>query len=174
MKNLKIGLVYLSVSFFLGCASSNDNNTTPKEIEVEAVLDVSSLASLPDGADITSLVSFEDGQSAANYTTEAIIGDEISYIIKTNSSTTTTWNAGFIYNSGDLEFWNTGLEYIYLPNIPGAQQGEEMIAGFTIKEGVTVGSEIKFDIQINLVENGVLDNSKTFIIDPKIKIRRTR
>ena len=156
------------------CKSSEDNSTTPIEQEIEAILDISTIANLPNGADITSLVDFGDGGNAANYTTEAIIGDEITYNIKTSSAQTTIWIAGFDYSSGSLELWSRGLDPVYLPNIPGAAQGEEMIAGFTIKQDVTDEEEVKFDILVNLVNNGVKDDSKTFTIDPKIKIKRRR
>ena len=174
MKNLKTIFILLFIFTFFNCKSSEDNSTTPIEQNVEAVLDISTIANLSDGADITSLVDFGDGGNAANYTTEAIIGDEITYNIKTSSAQTTIWIKQIRFSDGNFDFWSSGLDPVYLPNIPGAAQGEEMIAGFTVNERASEDDEVKFDILVNLVNNGVKDDSKTFTIDPKIKIKRRR
>ena len=59
------------------------------------------------GTDATALVTF-GGVSAATFTTEAIIGDKISYEIVTSSTDTEIRITQFNYSSGDVLLWEEG------------------------------------------------------------------
>lgn len=162
MKALKT-LLILTTLFLLSCASEEKIDTTPIIQRVTATLDLADLNNLT-GTDATSLISF-NGVPAANYTTEAIIGDEIRYEITTSSSDTVLRFVEFNFSSGSENLWNEGLTTI--------EDNSGWLLGFEVLERASNEDELKFDMYFQLEVNSILQ-SEIYSIDPKIKIRARR
>lgn len=162
MKNFKL-LLIITLLTFISCSSNDDMDTVPMLQEVKATLDLAALASIT-GNDATHLIKF-NGVAADQYTSVVIAGDQITYQIETNDPTTIVRITKYEYTSGSMDLWKC-LKPI---NTAGWQ------VGLMVNEDSTeVNLECKFDIQFQLEVNGVLQTSKTYIIDPKIRIRATR
>lgn len=163
MKNLKL-LFIATLIVFSSCSSSDDDevDTTPITQEAKATLDLNALASMS-GNDATSLIQF-NGTPAGQFTSEALIGDKILYKINTNDATTIVRFTNYSYSSGSEELWGE-IDFVNDGN---------WLAGLEIQDGATNDDEVKFDIEFQLEVNGVLQTNKTYIIDPKIKIRSRR
>jgi hypothetical protein len=162
MKKNKL-LLIITLITFISCSSNDDMDTIPMLQEVKATLDLTALANLT-GNDATHLIKF-NGVSAEQYTSVAIAGDQIIYKIETNDPTTIVRITKYEYTSGSMEVWKC-LRPI---NTNGWQ------VGLKVNEDSTENNlECKFDIQFQLEVNGVLQTNKTYIIDPKIRIRATR
>ena len=145
------------------CSSNDDEPAVPIEQEVEIVVDFEALAEL-EGNDATALATFGNGVSAADFTTDAIVGDKINYTIVPTSSINVVCT-DFLYESGDSDLWNNGLRKI--------DNGQGFMLGFEVLEPATSDQECKFNILFRVFRDGVED-PKEYIIDPKIRIRTTR
>lgn len=158
MKNiLSILLFFVMLN---SCSSTEDEDLT--NLNVIGSIDTTSLASLS-GNDATALVTL-NGEAAANFTSLAAIGDEISYTINTTNSNVEIVILDFFYTSGDRELWENGIEVIV------DRQSSPSIASLKIIDGI-VGNEVKFGFTFALKTNGVLDANTTYIVDPKIRVR---
>lgn len=164
MKSLKL-LLIITLITFSSCSSPDDNvdDTTPITQEAKATLDVNALKS-QNGNDATHLIKF-NGVAADQYTTEALIGDKILYIIDANDANTIIRFIEYGYASGSDNLWES-LESVH--------DGAGFLTGLKVKDGATFNDEVKFDIKFQLEENGVLQTQKTYLIDPKIKIKSKR
>ena len=164
-KFTQIALILLVGISFISCSSEDDGgDTTPITQEVTATLDLNDLANLS-GTDATALISF-NGIPAAQYTTEAIAGDEIRYKVTTSDPNKFVRFVEFHYSSGSETLWNDGLERIL--DFSG-----RWLEGLQVLSGVNTGDELKFDIDFQIEENGQLQ-STVYTIDPKIKIKSRR
>ncbi|NVK83215.1 MAG: hypothetical protein HWE21_02775 [Cytophagia bacterium] len=164
MKNtVLLSFLLLSLIILVSCSSDDDEPVVPIEQEVEITVDFDALANL-DGNDATALATFENGLSAAEFTTDAVIGDKINYTIKATSNVDVVCT-DFLYESGDTELWNSGLRKI--------DNGQGFMLGFEVLEPATADQECKFNILFRVFRDGVLDPTE-YVIDPKIRIRTTR
>ncbi|MCH3882418.1 MULTISPECIES: hypothetical protein [Tenacibaculum] len=163
MKALK-GFVLIAVFFLMSCSSDEEKiDTTPMVQEVTATLDLDALNNLA-GTDATGLIRF-NGIPASEYTTEAIVGDEIIYEVTTTSSNTIVRFVEFHFSSGNEELWANGLESVL--------DTTGWLVGLEVLEGVNEDDELKFDIDFQLEVDGQLQ-SEVYTIDPKIKIKSRR
>ena len=162
MKNFKL-ILFIALIAFSSCSSNDDSETTPGVQEIKATLNLSALSSLS-GNDATSLITF-NGVPAAQHTTEALVGDEIVYIIDTDDPSTVIRYTEYRYASGDDNLWGS-LESVH--------DGTGWLVGLKVNEDAELENECKFDMQFQLEVNGVLQTNKTYLIDPKIKIRSKR
>ena len=162
MKKIKV-LSILCAIFLISCSSDNepDTSTTPIEQKVSGTIDLNALASLP-GDDATALVTF-NGQPALGFTTEAIPGDKVTYIIDNLPAGKTIFYEEFRYVSGSTALWDRMLP---------VHDNAGVLIGLEAPAGVTP-DEFKFDILFTVVTNGVKD-PKIFRIDPKIKLKAKR
>lgn len=163
MKNTVLLSFLLLPFILLVSCSSDDEPVVPIEQEVEITVDFDALANLI-GNDATALATFENGISAAEFTTDAVIGDKINYTIKATSSVDVVCT-DFLYESGDTELWNSGLRKI--------DDGQGFMLGFEVLAPATADQECKFNILFRVFRDGVLDPTE-YVIDPKIRIKTTR
>lgn len=161
MRKLKF-LLPLMLLAFSSCTSSDDSETTPTTLEVKTTLDLSELAKLT-GNDATALIKFY-GTPADQYTTDAIIGDKVTYVIETNDATTIVRFTDYKYTSGSDNLWS----FLEKVNEGG------WLVGLEVKQGAEIDQVTKFDISFQLEVNGVLQTQKTYLVDPKIRIRAKR
>lgn len=162
MKKYKL-LLIITLITFVSCSSNDDMDTVPMLQEVKATLDLNALASIT-GNDATHLIKF-NGVAADQFTSVVIAGDQVTYKIETNDPTTIVRITKYEYTSGSMELWKC------LKPIDNA--GWQV--GLMVNEDSTeLNLECKFDIQFQLEVNGVLQTNKTYIIDPKIRIRARR
>lgn len=160
MKKSKLLLWLILPIFFLSSCSSNDDDPLiPIEREVEITLDFNALAAL-EGTDATSLATFENGVSAADFTIDAIVGDIITYKIISTSNIVVICT-DYLYDSGDLELWNNGLQKL--------DNGAGFVLGLEVLAPAVANQECKFNILFRISTDGV-ENPKEYIIDPKIRI----
>lgn len=157
LKNLFLLIVIVSIA---SCGSSDGDSML--ENDVSGALDTSLLADLV-GNDATSLVTL-NGQSAGTFTSEALIGDEISYEVKTSLSNVEIVIINFFYASGNQEFWKTGIERTIERELSPATASLKVLSG-------AVGDEVKFGFTFVLKTNGIIDLNTTYIVDPKIRVR---
>ena len=161
MKKLKLILILVLVGF--SSCSGDDMDTTPMTQEVKATLDLNALANLTDN-DATHLIKF-NGVAADEFMSVVIAGDQITYKIETNDPTTIVRITKYQYTSGSMDLWKC-LKPL---NIAGWQ------VGLMVNEASTeINLECKFNIQFQLEVNGVLQTQKTYLIDPKIRIKARR
>lgn len=164
MKALK-GFVLIAVFFLMSCSSDEEKiDTTPIVQDVTATLDLDALNNLA-GTDATGLIRF-NGIPASEYTTEAIVGDEIIYEVTTTSSNTIVRFVEFHFSSGSEELWANGLESVLDPT-------GQWLVGLEVLDGVNADDELKFDMDFQLEVDGQLQ-SEVYTIDPKIKIKSRR
>lgn len=162
MKRLKL-LSIVALIAFSSCSKNDDPiDTTPIIIEAKSTLDLNALANLS-GNDATALIKF-NGVAADQYTSEVIVGDQIIYKIDTNDATTVVRFIQYEYSTGSTGLWES-LEPV---------RSAGWITGLKVKAGAVNNDEIKFNIQFQLEENGVMQPQKTYLIDPKIKIKSGR
>ena len=162
MKNFKL-LLIVTLLTFISCSSNDDMDTVPMIQEVKATLDLNALASIT-GNDATHLIKF-NGIAADQFTSEVIAGDQIIYKINTNDPTTIVRFTNYQYTSGSMELW----ECLKPVSTAGWQ------VGLMVNEDSTDNNlECKFDMHFQLEVNGILQTQKTYLIDPKIRIRATR
>ena len=162
MKNFKL-LLIITLLTFISCSSNDDMDTVPMIQEVKATLDLAALASIT-GNDATHLIKF-NGIAADQFTSEVIAGDQIIYKINTNDPTTIVRFTNYQYTSGSMELWKC-LK-------PVSTAGWQV--GLMVNEDSTDNNlECKFDMHFQLEVNGILQTQKTYLIDPKIRIRATR
>ena len=162
MKNFKL-LLLITLVTFISCSSDDDMSTTPIVQEVKATLDLNALANLT-GNDATHLIKF-NGVAADQFTSQVIAGDQIIYKIETNDPTTIVRFTNYQYTSGSMELWKC-LK-------PVSTAGWQV--GLMVNEDSTDNNlECKFDMHFQLEVNGVLQTQKTYLIDPKIRIKLTR
>jgi hypothetical protein len=162
MKMKKIIRLFLVMTIicFASCNSSDDELSGV--LKVKGSIDVSELTKLTSN-DATALVSL-NGEAAATYTTEASIGDEISYEVISTSSDVEIVILDFFYTSGNRELWEIGIEQTV------DSQSSVSIASLKVINGL-VGDEVKFGFTFALKTNGILDTTTTYIVDPKIRVR---
>ena len=160
MKNIKVILLIVTVFLMISCNPSEDNEPTIHT--VSGTIDTTALVNLASN-DATSLVRL-NGQPAETYTTEAAKNDEIFYNLTTAASNTEIVIIDFFFTSGNGDLWESGLERII------DTQSSTTIASIKVLSE-KVGDEVKFGFTFALKTNGVLDSSKTYIVDPKIRIR---
>lgn len=162
MKNFKLLLIIMLLTF-ISCSSGDDMDTTPMIHEVKATLDLNALANIA-GNDATALIKF-NGVAADQYTSDVIPGDQVTYKIETNDPTTIVRFNKYEYTTGSTDLW----ECLKPINTNG------WLVGLMVNEAATENNvEVKFNIQFQLEVNGTLQTQKTYIIDPKIKIRSSR
>ena len=162
MKKFKL-LFLVALIAFSSCSSNDDSETTPGVQEIKATIDLNALSNLS-GNDATSLITF-NGVPAAQHITDALVGDEVLYIIDTDDASTVIRYTEYRYASGDDNLWGS-LESVH--------DGTGWLVGLKVSEGAELENEVKFDMQFQLEVNGVLQTNKTYLIDPKIKIRAKR
>ena len=160
MKKLKVLFLLVTIVFISACGSSDDDSLLDND--VSGLLDTSLLTNLV-GNDATSLVTL-NGQPAGTFTSEASIGDEVFYEVKTSSSDVEIVILSFFYDSGNQELWETGIERII------DRESSPAVASLKVLSGV-VGDEVKFGFTFVLKTNGVVDFNTTYIVDPKIRVR---
>lgn len=164
MKNKKIFLLLiLPIIFLSACSSNDDDPSIPIEHDVEITLDFNALADL-EGTDATALASFGNGVSAADFITDAIVGDIITYRIIASSNIEVICT-DYIYDSGDEDLWNNGLQKM--------DDGAGMVLGVEVLAPATANQECKFNILFRISTDGVED-LKEYMIDPKIRIKTKR
>jgi len=156
-------LLIITLITFNSCSSSDDMDVTPMTQEVKATLDLNALANIS-GNDATALIKF-NGVAADQFTSDVIPGDQITYKIETNDPTTIVRFQKYEYTSGSNELW------VCLKPL----NTEGWLVGFMVNPDATENNvEVKFNMLFQLEVNGVLQTQKTYIIDPKIKIRSVR
>ncbi|ARV05346.1 hypothetical protein BTO04_00960 [Polaribacter sp. SA4-10] len=154
--------LFLLVAILLTASCGSSDCDFILENDVSGAIDTSLLADLV-GNDATALVTL-NGESARTFTSEALIGDEISYEIKTSLSNVEIVIINFFYTSGNQEFWKTGIERtIEIESSPAT-------ASLKVLRGA-VGDEVKFGFTFVLKTDGVIDFNTTYIVDPKIRVR---
>jgi hypothetical protein len=162
MKYLKNIFVVAIILLFVACSKSEEDNDNPTLQNVVGTIDTNSLLGLT-GNDATTLVTL-NGESAETFTSEVLIGDEVSYEIKTSSSNVEIVIINFFYTSGNQEFWEIGIEKnIDREAIPATASLKVLSGG--------VDDEVKFGFTFVLKTNGVTDLSTTYIVDPKLRVR---
>jgi hypothetical protein len=162
-KNKLFLLLILPIIFLNSCSSNDEEPIIPVEHIVEITLDFNALANL-EGNDATALASFGNGVSAADFTTDAIIGDKITYKIIASSNIEVICT-DYLYASGDEDLWSTGLQKL--------DNGAGMVLGLEVLAPATLNQECKFNILFRISTDGVED-VKEYIIDPKIRIKTKR
>lgn len=164
MKKNKLFLfLVLPVLIFSACSSDNEEPSLPIEHEVEITIDFEALAAL-EGTDATALASFGNGVSAADFVTDAIIGDKINYKI-ISSSNIDVICTDYVYDSGDSDLWDNGLQKI--------DDGDGFVLGLEVLTPAIANQECKFNIFFRISTNGI-DNPIEYMIDPKIRIKTKR
>tara|TARA_R110001599_G_scaffold28100_1_gene97672 strand:- start:4390 stop:4890 length:501 start_codon:yes stop_codon:yes gene_type:complete len=161
MKKLKL-FMFMAFIAFSSCSKEDNSETTPTTLEVKTTVDLTVLENLT-GNDATALISFY-GTPADQYTTDALIGDKITYTIETNDATIFVRLTGYEYSFGSEDLWGN-LENV---NVGG------FLVGLEVKQGAVIDQETKFNIYFQLEKNGVLQTQKTYFVDPKIRIRSKR
>ncbi|WP_405565868.1 hypothetical protein [Polaribacter sp. Asnod6-C07] len=151
---LFMAVMLISIS---ACSTSDDETSN---LIVTGSLDVAALLTLQDN-DATSLVSL-NGEAAASYTSEVLVGEEIFYTIDTSSDAVEVVIIDFFYVSGDREFWDSGVE--------SSVDVESSVATLKVING-SVDDEAKFGFTFALKTNGIIDLNTTYIVDPKIRVR---
>jgi hypothetical protein len=152
-------LLILPTILFSSCSSNDDAPIIPIEREVEITLDFNALAAL-EGTDATGLATFENGVSAADFITDAIIGDIITYKI-ISSSNIEVICTDYVYDSGDIDLWSNGLQKL--------DDGAGFVLGLEVLAPAAANQECKFNILFRISTDGVED-PKEYLIDPKIRI----
>lgn len=163
MKKSKLLLLLILPVILLSSCSDDEDSITPIEREVEIRLDFDALAAL-DGTDATALATFENGVSAADFTTEALIGDIIIYKIISTSNIDVICT-DYLYESGDIDLWSDGLQKL--------DDGAGFVLGLEVLAPAEANQECKFNILFRIATDGV-ENPKEYLIDPKIRIIRNR
>ena len=137
MKKSKILLLLiLLINFHSSCSSNDDAPVIPIEREVTITLNFNALADL-EGTDATALATFENGVSAADFITDAVIGDVITYKI-ISSSNIQVINTDYVYDSGDIDLWTDGLQKLY--------NGAGFVLGLEVLAPAMANQECKFNI----------------------------
>jgi hypothetical protein len=162
MKYLKNIFVVTIILLFVACNTSEEDNDNPTIHNVVGTINTSALLSLT-GNDATALVTL-NGEPAGTFTSEASIGDEVFYEIKTTSPSVEIVIINFFYTSGDQELWETGIERIIDTGSSPTTASLKVLSGI-------VGNEVKFGFTFALKTNGVLDANTTYIVDPKLRVR---
>jgi len=162
-KNKILLLLILLINFHSSCSSNDDAPVIPIEREVTITLNFNALADL-EGTDATALATFENGVSAADFITDAVIGDVITYKI-ISSSNIQVINTDYVYDSGDIDLWTDGLQKLY--------NGAGFVLGLEVLAPAMANQECKFNIFFRISTDGVED-PKDYMIDPKIRIRTKR
>lgn len=163
MKKSKLLLLLILPIILLSSCSDDEDSITPIEREVEIRLDFDALAAL-DGTDATALATFENGVSAADFTTEALIGDIIIYKIISTSNIDVICT-DYLYESGNRDLWSDGLQKL--------DDGAGFVLGLEVLAPAEANQECKFNILFRISTDGV-ENPKEYLIDPKIRIIRNR
>ena len=172
MKVLKVILIVCLI-FAFSCSSDDDNDdTTPKEFDVNGTIDISALNLLV-GTDATALVTF-DGVSSATYTTDVIPGDKVNYSISNSSANTEVRIIDFRFNivgsnTSSIDWddsFNPVKDTISVP----AKAYIDVNTNAFYEEGA---DEYKFDIDFKVYVNGI-SNHIVYSTDPKLKIRDRR
>ena len=161
MKKIKF-LLFVIIITFSSCSSNDDSETTPTTLEIKTTVDLTALENLT-GNNATALIKFY-GIPADQYTTDAIIGDKVTYTIETGSSTTVVRLSNYEYDSGSDDLW---------ANLEKVNEGGFLV-GLEVKQGAEIDQEAKFNIYFQLEKNGVLQTQKTYLVDPKIRIKAKR
>lgn len=162
-KSKLLSLLILPIILLSSCSSNDDEPLIPIEREVEITMDFIALAALV-GTDATGLATFDNGVSAADFTTDAIIGDVITYKIISSSNIEVIYT-DFVYDSGDIDLWNNGLQKL--------DDGAGFVLGFEVLAPAAANQECKFNILFRISTDGVED-PKEYMIDPKIRITPKR
>lgn len=161
VKKIQLFITLLFITCLVSCSSSEneDIRIDPIEQKVEMTVNLSAILGLQ-GNDATAFVTFDNGQTADQHVTEAIVGDKIFYEIKNLPANVEFSYEEFKYSSGDRELFSS-LKQI---------RENGVLKGLEIPVGAKVGAEVKFDIIFTIVTSGVKDD-KQFVLDPKLKIR---
>lgn len=171
MKRLKLLFLAVLSLAVVSCSSSEDNSTTPLDIEVTGDLDLQAFNNLL-GLDATALVTFS-GEAASTYTAETIPGDALDFTINTSSSTTEIRIIDFRYNfsGGNTteDDWFSNFEV----SIDTLSSPAKAIIQVNSDAAIDEDAIYKFDIDFKVYENGVTNNN-VYFVDPKIRIKRKR
>ena len=165
-------LVFLLSVIILSACSSSDSvdPLAPMEQNVEGTVSISALNGLS-GNDATAIVTFGNGQAAANYTTEAIAGDAIDYKINTSSANTEIRIINFRFNlaasTASFDDWESNFIVVTDTLSSPAKSYIE------VNRDAANGDDYKFDIDFKVYVNGVSDG-KIYYVDPKIRIKAKR
>ncbi|MBT8310334.1 MAG: hypothetical protein HKO72_03320 [Flavobacteriaceae bacterium] len=166
MKSLKfLFLAGIIALFAVACNNDDDNNTDqPQNFPVVLTVDVDALLLLAAGSEASSVANFGQpaGVSNADYTTEARIGDMITFSLQSNLATDVFVIDSLNYASGDDLL---SLEFV----VPRGELGQPEYVLDVLDAYDAEDAEMKYVLGFSVIRNAV--QSGYYFIDPKIRIR---